>query len=201
MSYLQSSAIWDSEYDIRKVKCGGWSSSRLSVRKDGRWIEFYDDKTRTPINQSIPVDFERKYIPPKRPSTAMSQKTDLKKENSFVLTPFAHFQGHPSKRAQISDEEISTLLSKCDLAITNANESSAPKKKRSLPEEIPRIVATPYDFSNVPFPQTTRIIPKRKGVDPNQYPFRVSSSHISRLMKDKGKTPEMVIKGLSVSQN
>lgn len=52
-------------YDIRKLSVGGWSSSQISVQSYGRWLQFTDPVSNNVINSTLPINYSKKYKPPK----------------------------------------------------------------------------------------------------------------------------------------
>ena len=59
----------EKKIDIKSLKCGNWPAARLTSRSSGKWKQFIDLETKQPINQAIPIDYKKKYVPPKRPQT------------------------------------------------------------------------------------------------------------------------------------
>lgn len=52
------------EVDIRKIRCGGWDSSHINVKVNGRWRYLYQPNNLKPINVREPIDFTGGYKPP-----------------------------------------------------------------------------------------------------------------------------------------
>ena len=52
------------EVDIRKIRCGGWDSSHINVKVNGRWRYLYQPNNLKPLNVREPIDFTGGYKPP-----------------------------------------------------------------------------------------------------------------------------------------
>ena len=50
--------------DLRHWNEGGWRSSKITSKKDGRWIYFFQDGNSSPINSKEPVSYGQRYTPP-----------------------------------------------------------------------------------------------------------------------------------------
>ena len=81
----------EKRYDLRDIKAGHWPAARLTSRSSGKWIEFMDIDTKKSINQPPPIDYKKKYVPPKRPKTSQAphktQQINLYKEACLTLAP------------------------------------------------------------------------------------------------------------------
>lgn len=52
------------EVDIRKIRCGGWDSSHINVKVNGRWRYLYKPNKLRPLNVKEPIGFTDGYKPP-----------------------------------------------------------------------------------------------------------------------------------------
>ena len=81
----------EKDYDIRKIPCGRWPAARITTRSSGKWCQFIDIDSNKTINQAMPIDYKKKYKPPKRPKTAQyprkTQTLNLYKEAVLTLAP------------------------------------------------------------------------------------------------------------------
>ena len=49
---------------LKQLKLGGWESSKMRVKVNGRWAYFYPSEGEIPLNDREPISFETAYIPP-----------------------------------------------------------------------------------------------------------------------------------------
>ena len=81
----------EKRYDLRDIKAGHWPAARMTSRSSGKWIEFMDIDTKKTLNQPPPIDYKKKYVPPKRPKTSQAphktQQINLYKEACLTLAP------------------------------------------------------------------------------------------------------------------
>ncbi|OHS94467.1 hypothetical protein TRFO_11078 [Tritrichomonas foetus] len=78
------------EYDLRKLPCGGWKSSQISVRSHGRWLQFSDPDSKDKINKTLPIDYSKKYVPPKR-KTQRAKKENMPEEEEGIESMINEF--------------------------------------------------------------------------------------------------------------
>ena len=74
-------------YDVRKLPCGGWKMAKIEMEKQGRWLRFKDPKTRDFINQTVPIDYSKKYVPPRK--TSHVENIEIEKNGlESIIDPF-----------------------------------------------------------------------------------------------------------------
>lgn len=54
--------------DLRQMKLGGWDSSQMIVKLNGRWAYFYPKDHDFPVNGREPISFDEDYKPPNHQS-------------------------------------------------------------------------------------------------------------------------------------
>lgn len=118
------------DYDIRKLPVGGWNSSKISVQSYGRWLQFADPISNNIINSTLPINYSKKYKPP---------KNNIKNQ---------------CKLKQINDEDLSfdeylsfVSLAKTDKSIKRSQKIYVPPIELS-PERVTMMVNK--DFNNTP---------------------------------------------------
>lgn len=74
----------DPVYDIRKLPVGGWNSSKISVQSYGRWLQFSDPVSCNVINSTLPINYSKKYKPPKKHTKAFSNQKRTDDSNSSL---------------------------------------------------------------------------------------------------------------------
>lgn len=57
----------DHLYDLRELPVGGWTASKIKASANGRWVMFRNSDLEPPINPSHPINYRRRYVPPKTP--------------------------------------------------------------------------------------------------------------------------------------
>lgn len=205
----------EKNYDLRAYKCGGWASARIQTRRTGNWQQFYDGE-KTPINQPFPIDYKKKYVPPKRPKTAIEHpkktKLDLYQDALATLSPqtvreivqstvssttyntppfnesISPIRIKPSERGPLSSIATSRSIntSRSKTSMERAQTSRTVKTSRT----ISALPVNTVDLSNIQVPETARIIHKNKGENPSRFPFRVSTLYLSELSEAEEKMKE-----------
>ena len=193
-------------YDLRAIKCGGWFGSRMTSRRHGNWTNFQDSDTGERINMPEKIDYDKKYKPPrKRARTELAQidslnplKTAIKSmpaqtvreiaKNILAGSSLASLPADRNVNVMIPPVRERTSLNKSKKSSRRGNvESSRSVESRNgmniVPDSprFPTIVPSTCDFSFVKFPKTPRIVNKRKGTDPEKFPFRVSTLYLEEL--------------------
>lgn len=51
-------------FDLRRFKVGGWDSTKIKTKTNGKWIYIYEGDTNQLINLPEPIHFEKRYKPP-----------------------------------------------------------------------------------------------------------------------------------------
>ncbi|OHS94687.1 hypothetical protein TRFO_39128 [Tritrichomonas foetus] len=62
----------DHFYDLRDLPVGGWSGSKLKMKKNSIWMQFQHPSNNVLYNTAKPIDFKKRYVPPRRARTAVS---------------------------------------------------------------------------------------------------------------------------------
>ena len=237
----------EKKIDVREMKCGHWPASRLTTRSSGKWVQFMDIDTKKPVNQALPVDYKKKYVPPKRPQTRQApQKTphlNLYKEACLTLAPQVVQEIANSTYSSTLynsppfEPPVSSLISSRprsqqqktrsrspspdsphsphspgrygnDLSLSLTARSQMPNTREPLvtsrsvkiaqtarlpssEEKTERTSAKVYDFSAINLPETPRIINKRRGDDPEKFPFRISTLYLAELGEEQERREEM----------
>ena len=89
-------------YDIRKLPCGGWNSSRISVQSHGKWLQFREPNSKEAINPTVPVDYTKRYKPPKSfkvNNNSDSKESEIDSSFSNYLASFLN-QNRETKKDQ-----------------------------------------------------------------------------------------------------
>lgn len=50
--------------DLRKFKVGDWEGAKLQAKVNGKWVYFYRENEKTPVNNKEPISFDVPYRPP-----------------------------------------------------------------------------------------------------------------------------------------
>lgn len=180
----------DPWYDIRKLRVGGWKSSKIKVEANGQWSRFIDGETNVYINKTERIDYSKRYKPPKRSLTRSHRMEDRDSEIDNMF--FAALETQRNKIfPEIAHLELTTgILNSAQQRKTKRPETT---RETSVPEgRKSRIVQ--LDLSNVP--QTARIVKQRKGQKDCGNPFRVSSSIAStRQKRGRNACSKMIVTG------
>lgn len=73
------------DIDIRQITSGGWESSQINVKVNGRWRYFYTPENSKPVNSKEPIQYGAGYKPP-APSkyfAQLSKKQFLKRPQAI----------------------------------------------------------------------------------------------------------------------
>ncbi|EAX88335.1 hypothetical protein TVAG_177210 [Trichomonas vaginalis G3] len=82
-----------SQFDLRRWNVGGWESSKLKTKANGKWIYIYDGDSKQLINLPEPIHFEKRYIPPN-----YSKHDHLPVQSLFDTRTFERSIENPSTR-------------------------------------------------------------------------------------------------------
>lgn len=167
----------DPWYDIRKLRAGGWKSSKIKVEANGQWSRFIDSETNSYINKTQRIDYTRKYNPPKH--RVITNRECIDREQAADHMFFAALETHRSKVFP----EIAQLELTPGLLLNKREKTPRPQTvQQEVHERKSHIVE--LDLSNVP--QTARIVKKRRGDAECGCPFRVSSALAATPRQKRG---------------
>lgn len=192
-------------YDFRSIKCGGWFGSKMTSRRHGNWTNFRDTDTGEQINMPEKIDYNKKYNPPgKRSKTELKHvkatnplKIAVRYVPAQTIQEIARNAVTGPSLANLPPERTVNVmrppirekvpLDKPKVSTRrNSNESLKSTESKANSDGVadarfPSIVLNTCDFSFVKFPQVPKIVNKRKGTDPERFPFRISTLFLEEL--------------------
>ena len=183
----------DHYYDLRDLPVGGWAGSRVRSHLDGAWFKFTLPNRTQPVNHWQPVDYKKKYVPPKSglsKSTARSmQRLRRDDQPQFVLTPSTLADMNEEDRIRrppliiteppTSRTRPATRMTLRERAVSGAGASRRPTSAMPAPKSNVEMVI----FGNDDLPDTTTNFARALGTDPYRPPFRVSQTTLRKEFK------------------
>ena len=73
-------------YDLRELPIGNWEASKIKMKKNSIWMQFENPEKQIIYNSSKPIDFDKKYVPPKRSKSVTRNIPKVQSKNDFVLS-------------------------------------------------------------------------------------------------------------------
>lgn len=148
-------------YDLRQLPVGGWASSRIKVETTGRWSRFSHADSGRAITSSTRIDYSAEYVPPRRAKKRQTRETDLEDLDDGMFV------------AQIGSPVVPPISGEplCDITpemLASAPTATPRRPNTSRLKTESTAAARPakshvFRFDNVEVPQTSRIVPQRKG--------------------------------------
>lgn len=173
-------------YDIRKLPCGGWNSSKISVQSHGKWLQFREPNSKEAINPTVPVDYTKRYKPPKSfkvnndsdskeseidssfsnyLASFLNQKRETKKDQKYITVPPIEFD--PERVVVIVNNDVRDFEQKasktgCPVKFFSKRPNSSSENVRNQRKAGDYFSTGFHCVSNeVEIPKTSRIIQKR----------------------------------------
>ena len=183
------------KYDIRELRVGGWSTSRIAVEKFGNWSRFIDTDTNQFINKTPRINYSEKYVPPKWKRRKEASKFD--KGTAYDQMFVTALRTHSTESDFVLTLDITPEM----LASIPARDTQGKNTERScnVKREKPKTVFAKskfvvFDASELPISE--RIINKRKGEN-IACPNRVSSLPVQSPRRRKRSDTELMVIGKS----
>lgn len=183
----------DHYYDLRDLPVGGWEGSRVRSHLDGAWFKFTLPNRSQPVNHWQPVNYKKKYVPPKSPF-GKTDPVGLERgrrpdEPNFVLTPAVLADMNEEDRIRrppliIADPPTGRTrpVTRMTLRERAVSRASAPRRaqtaSRPLRHPIEMVV-----FENDELPDPGVNVARALGSDPYRPPFRVSQTTLRKEFK------------------
>ena len=122
-----------SQYDLRRMKVGGWEASNLKSKVNGKWVYFYNADDNKLINCRELIDFEKKYVPPNhRPKKRTVVTRSLEKRGTENYRAPLQFSHHPRLLAPVVYSSFTTTRAPQHLAKNTRSKTACRIPKTSL---------------------------------------------------------------------
>lgn len=181
----------DHFYDLRDLPVGGWEGARVRSHLDGAWFKFTLPNRSQPVNHWQPVNYKKKYVPPKSPQSkgfvCGPERRPRPDEPDFVLTPAVLADMNEEDRIRrppviIADPPTSRTrpvtrgLTLRERALSRA---APPKRAQTATRTLRRPVEMVV-FENDELPDPGVNVARAVGTDPYRPPFRVSQTTLRK---------------------
>ena len=202
----------DHFYDLRDLPVGNWSGAKINYKYNGGWLRFSAPNKKRPFNQAHPIDYQKRYIPPKKNlSNALRIPVERyqKEKPEFVVTTesLTDMNDEDSIRnPPIKIEEIPAIRTRSrDIKGTLRDRAVIPTKRppthSGTPPQEPLQVNTMV-FENDDLIDPGFYVSRSIGTDPYRPPFRVSQLALRKEFKAamKGEQKARKRPGTTMSQ-
>lgn len=173
----------------RLIVSGGWDAAKIESRRWGKWCQFYDPKSKQTINQVLPVDYQKKYVPPLHqtppPEYSRHEKDFFFDSPDFVIPLTTRelripLDITPERLPEVEHEENRKNKTNTISSERKPRAKTHLKKKKVLKanyQEPNHVI----NVDKINLPRTPRVIKKVKGDDPKKFPIRVSTLYLKEL--------------------
>lgn len=121
------------QYDLRRMKVGGWEASRLKSKVNGKWVYFYNPDNNELMNCKELIDFEKRYIPPNhKPKKRNVVSRSLEKKDVKNYRAPLQFSQHPRLLAPVVYSSFSSIRVPQHLAKKTRSKTACRTPKTTL---------------------------------------------------------------------